>query len=129
MPFNHLVALRDVTGKQSYLREAQQIDQFELPVMTTSVTGCVRDEDAAVISSRENLLGSIYQPDSGFDWDGQSLSLQHGFVRAACRRIVRKTSCSRHFFWTDAPCGARGGIHGFTACRTSKRDRSFLSLA
>ena len=29
---NHLVALRNVTGKQTYPREAEQIDHFELPV-------------------------------------------------------------------------------------------------
>ena len=32
-----LVALRDVTGKQTYPREAGQIDQFELPVSDEAV--------------------------------------------------------------------------------------------
>ena len=32
VPTTHLVALRDVTANQTYPREVEQIDQFELPV-------------------------------------------------------------------------------------------------
>ena len=58
VPFNHLVALRDVTGKQSSPREAQQVDQFELPVSGDDLRNWVRQgqEAAIVISSRENPL-------------------------------------------------------------------------
>ena len=45
-----------------------------------------------MISSLENLPESIYQPDSGFDWERLTLSLQDGFVRAAFCRVVGKTS-------------------------------------
>ena len=74
---NHLVALRDVTGKQTYPREAQQNDQFELPVSDEDFRNLVRQgqEAAAVISSRENLLQSNYKLESGFDWEGQTSSL------------------------------------------------------
>ena len=42
---NHLVALRNVTGKQAYPTCSEQNDHFELPsVMRISVTGCVRDK-------------------------------------------------------------------------------------
>ena len=93
VPFNHLVALRDVTWKQSYPREAQQIDQFELPVSDDDLRNWVRQgREAALISSRENLRESIYQPDSGFDWLGQTLTLRDGFGRAAFGRIVGKTT-------------------------------------
>ena len=49
-------------------------------VMTTSVTGYVRDM---------TLL--LYQPDSRFGWERQTLSLRDGFARAEFRRIGEKT--------------------------------------
>ena len=81
VPFNHLVALRDVTGKQSY----QQIDQFELPVSDHDLRNWVRQgqEAAAVITSRGNLPESIYQPDSGFDWEGSDFVAARRFC-ACC---------------------------------------------
>ena len=43
--FNHLVALRDVTRKQSYPREAQELTSSSFQsVLTTSVGECVRDK-------------------------------------------------------------------------------------
>ena len=57
VPVNNLVALRDVAGRQSYPRVAQQIDQFDLPLGDDDLRNWVRQgqEAAAVISSRENL--------------------------------------------------------------------------
>ena len=81
VPIDHLVARRDVTGKQTYPREAQQIGQYELPVSDDDLRNWVRQ--GQVISSREDLYESICQPDSGFDWEGQSLLLQDASVRAA----------------------------------------------
>ena len=68
---SHLVALRDIIGKQTYPREAQQFDQFELAVSDDDFRDWVRQgqQAAVVISSRENLLASIFQPDSGFYWE------------------------------------------------------------
>ena len=45
-----------------------------------------------MISSRENLRESTYQPDSGFDWEGQTWSLQDGSVHTAFLRMVVKTT-------------------------------------
>ena len=80
VPFNFVVALRDVSGKQSYPREAQQIDRFELPVSDDHLRDWVRQgqEAAAAIPSRENLLESIHQPDSRFDWEVTLCSLTDG---------------------------------------------------
>ena len=90
---NHLVALRDVTGRQTYPMEAEQIDQFELPVRGCDLRNWERQgqEAAAVISSRDNL------PESGCDWEGRTLSLQDGVVRAAFPRIVGKTTLVQSF--------------------------------
>ena len=99
VPIKHLVALRDVTRKQTYPTETEQIDQFEVPVSDDDLRNRVRQgqEAAAAISSHENLPESMYHPDSGFDWEGQTLSLQDGFVRAAFRRIVGRPS----LFWSS----------------------------
>ena len=52
VPFNNLVALRDVTGEQSYPGEAQQIYQFQLLVSDDDLRSWVRQgqEAAAVIA-------------------------------------------------------------------------------
>ena len=51
VPVNHLVALRDVTGKQTYPREAEQIDQFELPVCDEDFCNWLRQgPEAAAVS-------------------------------------------------------------------------------
>ena len=82
---NHLLALRDVTGKQTYPREAEQIDQFELPVSDEDFRNWVRRRSSSCRGEIfPNKLGS------GFDWEGQTLSLQDGFMRSAFRRIVGK---------------------------------------
>ena len=67
VPLNHLEALRDVTGKQTDPTEAQQIDQLELPISDDDLHNWVRHgQEAAVISSRENLPESIYRPAPDF---------------------------------------------------------------
>ena len=113
MPVNHLVALRDVTGEQTYLREAEHIDQFELPVSENEIRDWAGQEQeaVAVIAQRESLPEFLYQPDSGFDWEGPTLSLQDGFVRAAFRRLVGKNqSCSGHFLCATASFGIRENV-------------------
>ena len=89
VPSNHLVALRDVTGKQTLPREAEQIDEFEPPVSENENPDWVRQgqEAVAVISRRESYEFD-YQPDPVIDWEGQTLSSQDGSVRAAFRRVV-----------------------------------------
>ena len=73
-----------VTGKQTYPGKAEHIDHLELPVSNDDLRNCVRQrqEAAAVISSRENLPDSNFQPESGFDWEGQSLSVAARRFRA-----------------------------------------------
>ena len=76
LTFNHLVALRDVTGKQTYPREAQQIDQFLLPISDDDLRKRVREgqEAAAVISSRENLPEYTRQHEFRiWHWEGRTL--------------------------------------------------------
>ena len=80
---------------KKYPRQAEQNDQFELLVSDEDFRNCVRQgqEAAAMTSNRENLPESNYKPESGFDWEGQTLSLQ-GWVSCAplFRRIVAKTT-------------------------------------
>ena len=82
-------AMRDVAGKQTHPREAEQIDQFELPVSDEDRNWVRPGHEArAVISNRQNLPQSICKPGSGFDWEGQTLSLRDGFVRSAVRQTL-----------------------------------------
>ena len=89
---NLLAALRDVTGKQTCPREAEQIDQYELLVSDEDLRNWVRwsQEAAAVISSRENLPESIYKLESGFGWEGPTLLLRDRIMRSAFRRIAER---------------------------------------
>ena len=66
--FNFLVALLDVDGKQTYTKEAEQIDQFELPVSDEDLRNWVRQgrDAVSVISTRESLHESIYKHELGF---------------------------------------------------------------
>ena len=61
VPVNHLVALRDVTGKQTNPREAEQIDQFELPVCDEDFCNWLRQgpEAAAVSPIAKIFLSQI----------------------------------------------------------------------
>ena len=55
-------------GKQSYPREGEQFDQFELPVSREEFTWKRQGLEAvAVMSSRETLPVFAYNPDSGLD--------------------------------------------------------------
>ena len=119
VPFNHLVALRDVTEKQSHPREAQHTDQFELPDIDDDLLNWVRQGQEAVIFSRENLLSP---PTSSIPEKTGSVRLCRCktslcgplFVGSLVKLLVFRSSLLNR-----CQVRARRGIHGFTACRTS----------
>ena len=102
---HHLVALLDVTGKQTFPRVAEQIDQSELPVSD----GEFLTYFAALISSRENLPESNYKPDSGFRLGGPDFVISRWFhaLRFSPDR-GKNDSCSGGCLRSAASHGASG---------------------
>ena len=140
---NHRVELLNVTGKQTYPSQAEQIDHFEFPVVKWRLCSRLRHgQEADVISILEGLPESTNERTSGLDLEGQALSFKNVLMCATPSMWLPTSNASRATFgsapwaspfdtswmarWLSLSCYQRGIVaepsqHGVCSARVLSR--------